>query len=209
MIRPIRGMRTLLSLPLLMLLHGTAASALTFSITASATGVGVGAMIDVTVSASGLGAFAAPSLGSFDVDVGYDPAVFAFDPGSIAFGSGLGAVQCASPAPGCEVLVGSSTAPGVVDVGASSLILGSLDATQPASFTLATFRLVAIAEGSSLLTFDQLVAADTTLPIPSPFASISTSTVTLQATPEPSWWMLLVPAGWLAALRRVRGDEAA
>ncbi len=104
----------------------------------------LGDSVDVDLVISGLGAFAPPSLGVFDLDIMFDPAILSFQ--SAVFGdeldhSGLGSIT--------QVL------PGVMNINMFELSLDNaadLDALQPGSFKLATLTLDAVAVGTSSLT---------------------------------------------------------
>ncbi len=60
------------------LLVGQASGALTVSFEPSSQTVGLGSSVDVAIRMSGLGNLMAPSLGTFDLDIAYDPAIVSF-----------------------------------------------------------------------------------------------------------------------------------
>lgn len=109
---------------------GTASAA---TMTLSATG---GASIAVTVGVTGIEALAEPSLGAYDLDLGFDDSVLSFT--GIQFGSFLGG-------PGLS-FESVAVAGGVVDFAEVSLIFpnGALQALQPDAFVLATIFFDAI-----------------------------------------------------------------
>lgn len=128
----------------------SAAQAATLSVLPSATTVSAGESVDVAVVVSGLGDGAAPSLGAYDLVLGYDGLLLGFDTGS--FGdpdlgnqldlSGLGSFQLLND--------GMS---GVRAVELSFDAEADLDALQADSFTLFTLTFVADGgAGTSALT---------------------------------------------------------
>ncbi len=87
--------------------------------------------LSVDVVISGLGDLASPSAGSFDLTVAWDDTLFTFN--SLTFGSELGDLTMA------EAIEGTSPLPGSVQAFEVSLLpAATLNANQPASFTLAT-----------------------------------------------------------------------
>ena len=124
-----------------MSLLGSPASGQTIEVVPSAATAFVGGTISVDVVASGLGANMSPSIGAFDIDVGFDPAILA--PAGVSFGSFLGVV-------GTDALSSSSNSIGNVNVTETSLLAAaSLNTLQPASFTLVTLTFNVIAKGTS------------------------------------------------------------
>ena len=122
----------------------------TLEVVASEPMVQPGEMVDISVVISGLGNFALPSLGTFDMMLTYDPAVFALDAGSTAVALFLGDEVVG------EALVTITPSAGVIEVVELSLLaVPDLTALQPASFTLfsSTFTAVGFGEG----TFDLAV----------------------------------------------------
>ncbi len=118
--------------------HSVAAAIITLtpaSLTASP-----GSPVTLDVSISGLGG---NTLGAFDLDVGFDPAILS--PTTVVFGPFLG-----DPAL-LEALTSFSFAtPGVVDFAQVSFLPpADLAALQPASFSLATLSFNAIAAGTT------------------------------------------------------------
>ena len=118
--------------------------AATLEVTASETTVPPGGSVEIAVSISGLGDMAPPSLGTFDLSLVFDPAVFALDPMSTVVGDLLGDEGAA------EVLVTVTPGPGDLEVVALSLLTpAELIALQPGSFELfrASFTPISIGEG--------------------------------------------------------------
>ena len=119
------------------------ASAITIELNPSSQSVSVGSTTTVDLVISGLGDGSAPSLGTFDLDVGFDPAVLDFS--GATFGNqldlfGFGDLQFVTP--------------GVGTVNLFELSLESitdLDTLQTGSFVLATLSFDALASGSSAL----------------------------------------------------------
>lgn len=133
------GLSTLASAP---------SAAITLSFNPVAQDVAVGSFTDVALVISGLADGAAPSLSTFDVDVGFDPAILAFS--STVFGDpmlgdqldlfGLGSITVATA--------------GVASVNLFELSLDTasdLDTLQTSSFTLVTLTFDILSVGKSNL----------------------------------------------------------
>ena len=152
----------------------------------------VGGSFDVEIQLSGLGAGAAPSVKSFDLDVTFDPSVVSFL--SITFATELGD-------PDTETIYGGSLAGvGVVDLFQVSLLAPLvLDGLQGSTVLLATLHFSADVFGTSDLDFSQTLVGDGAgAPLaPSPVSS------SLEVIPEPST-ALLVACGLLAIAGRRR-----
>ena len=122
----------------------TPARAIVIGFDPAAQTVAPGSMVDVALTISDLGDFAPPSLGIFDMDVAFDPAIL--DPAIVVFGTeldlfGLGSIQ--------DVV---SVGPGVLNLFELSVDLpADLDALQAGAFTLATLTFDALAVGASPL----------------------------------------------------------
>lgn len=119
------------------------ASAITIEVSPSSQSVDVGSPTTVELVISGLGDGTAPSLGTFDLDVGFDSSILSFT--GATFGNqldlfGLGSLQ--------DVIAGVGT----VNLFELSLDLADdLDTLQAGSFLLATLSFDALASGSSTL----------------------------------------------------------
>ena len=119
------------------------ASATTINFSPSSQSVNVGTTTTVDLVISGLGGGAAPSLGTFDLDIGFDSSILSFS--SATFGNqldlfGLGDIN--------------SVTPGVGTINLFELSLESaadLDSLQAGAFTLATLSFTALSNGSSPL----------------------------------------------------------
>ena len=136
----------------------------------------VGASFGIDVVVSGLGDGAAPSLGSYDIDLSFDPALLAF--GNVSFGAFLGGPDLS--------LVSVVSASGLVDFAEVSLVPPDLiDTLQPGSFSLATVTFTAIAAGVSAVDFGAVLAGDSVgrrLPI----GTLSPAQVVVSPVPEPA-----------------------
>ncbi len=107
-----------------------------------------GDTVEVRLAVSGLGDHSAPSLGTFDVDVGFDPTVLGFV--SATFGDpslgdqldlfGLGSITAITPGAGTVNLV-------EVSLDTSD----DLNTLQAGAFVLATLTFEAVGQGSSTL----------------------------------------------------------
>ena len=94
--------------------------------------------VSLNLVVSGLGN--PPSVGSFDITVGFDPALLT--PVSVDFGSSLGNIGA------LEALTDFQFSPGMVDLAEVSLLLnGQLDVLQSSSIMLAAINFQAITSG--------------------------------------------------------------
>ena len=143
-------------------------------------GVPVGNPVDVDLTISGLGDFASPSLGAFDLDISFNPALLAFS--NVIYGDqldilGLGSVQI--------------TTPGVVNVNLLELSLdlpSDLDTLQAGSFTMATLTFDTLAVGTSSLDITINALSDA---FGDPlFADVQSGSIS--PVPEPATILLLV-----------------
>ena len=170
------------------------ASAITLGFNPTSQSINMGTTTTVELIISGLGAGGAPSLGVFDIDVGYDPAVLGFN--SATFGNkldlyGLGDMQFVTPGAGTvnlyEVSFDSTT---------------DLESLQADSFILATLEFDALSAGNSLLTLSVNALGDAfgdELQADQVDTGSITSTRNVEAVPEPSS-LPLVGIGLLALL---------
>lgn len=119
------------------------ASAITIEFNPSSQSVSGGSTTTVDLVISGLGDGAAPSLGTFDLDVGFDPSILSFS--GATFGDqldlfGLGDLQFVTPGVGTVNLFELSFD-----------FVDDLDTLQMDSFLLATLSFDTLAGGSSAL----------------------------------------------------------
>jgi hypothetical protein len=145
----VRKSRLLIALGFSTALGSSSVAAIDIKVNPSAQDVDLGHQVNVTLVISGLTDLAPPALGSFDLDVLFDPAILSF--GSASYGD---------PALGDQLdptgLAGvvTSTTPGVGSVNLFGLSLEdaiSLNALQAGQFTLGTLIFNAIGAGSSPL----------------------------------------------------------
>lgn len=183
--------RTLLAAAL-GLLAAFPAQAITLSVQPANTAAQVGDSFSVDLLISGLDAGVAPSLASFDLDLGFDAALLAFQ--SASFGTGL------------DVLGLGSVSGTTLSAGALNLFEISLDSAtdlndlQGDSFVLASVTFQALAAGLSNLSLNvnALADADANALV----ASVQDGAVTLAAVPEPATLGLLLPGLWLLSRGR-------
>gem|GEM_PF-885356 len=134
------------------LLHTAAAVAVSLDFVPSSQEVQVGQPVSVDIFISGLGEGIPPSVGAFDLDVSFDPAILS--PTGVAFGPFLGI-------PFVDALVDANFPPGVIDLAEVSLLPSAdLDLLQPAAFPLATLFFDTLALGTSPLIFSQVIVDD-------------------------------------------------
>jgi hypothetical protein len=159
------------------------AGATTLAVNPASQMVSVGNSVTSSVTISGLGGHVPPSLGTYDLNVSFDPTILSFT--NVTFGdpllgdeldpSGLGDVQ--------------TTTPGIGTVEIFELSLDSaslLNSSQPSAFTLFQISFDAIAEGTSSLSITINALGDengNSLPATIQNGSVEVSTSTV---PEPS-----------------------
>ncbi len=131
------------------------ALAITLDLVPTTPAVIAGDSLDVAVVIAGTVAAGAPSIGAFDLDVDYDPAILM--PTNVVFGPFLG-----DPDPfAFETFTNLLFLPGVVDLAEVSLRSpADLDALQPDSFILAILSFSALASGNAVLSFSQTELSD-------------------------------------------------
>jgi hypothetical protein len=101
-------------------------------------------MVNFDLSASGHTPGLPPSVGAFDLDIGFNPALLT--PTDITFGTFLGNPDL------LEALVASTISTGQVNIAEVSLLPPApLDTMQPASFPLATLTFRALANSTATL----------------------------------------------------------
>jgi hypothetical protein len=187
-------MKTLLSFTILIVValsqgSRTSVLAVTLEFLPASQMIGLGQSATVDVIISGLAAVGPPSVGVFDLDVTFNPAILSST--GVRFGDLLG-----KPVLG-EALTTSSSARGVIDLAAVSLLSPEeLNALQPARFSLASLDFSSLREGTSPLSFSQALMADA-------FGGILETTasggIVNVAAPEPSSFFL-VASGLVAAI---------
>src|SRR5262249_7665852 len=121
----------------------------TITVFPSAPTVSLGNQVNVSLFISGLGSFAAPSVGTFDLLVSFDPTILSLH--SVNFGDPTLGDQLDPTGLGNTI---SFSTPGFGTVGLFDLSLASasdLNNLQPASFILGTVIFVTIGTGTSSL----------------------------------------------------------
>lgn len=159
--------------------------------------VHAGSPFSIDVVVSGLSAAGAPSLGAFEFELVFDPALVSF--ASAAFGPHLGT-------PGFDALADVMILADRVNVAEVSFIPGIvLDGVQPGSFPVVTLNFLAISLGHSPLTL-HTVTLDDPDGLKLPF---ETQSAGVQVVPEPGSLHLLAVGGLLLTIwRRPRGTPA-
>lgn len=157
------------------------ANAIDLSVTPSATNVQVGDTFSVDLVVSGLGDLTAPSLGAYDVDLGFDAGVLSFV--SVGFGAGLdvnglGSDQAATAGTGTVNLY---------ELSYDSA--DDLDDLQPGSFSLATLTFQVLAVGTSALDLNVNAFADSN---GDEFLTVTLGNGSVTAVPEPANALLML-----------------
>lgn len=110
----------------------------------------LGSQIDIPVTISGLGNHTAPSLGTFDLNISFDPVILKFS--SVSFGDPILGNQLDLDASGDNPTFDGLVSPGVLNLFDLSLDdPNTLNALQAPEFTLATLTFDAIGLGTSFL----------------------------------------------------------
>jgi len=156
--------------------------------------VGVGDSVAIQIAISGLGAQgSAPSVGAFEVAVGYDPSLLGFEGAS--FGSLLG-----DPSNLAETITDVNATASLADLAEVSLLSpAALDALQPDGFVLATLTFQSLALGASSLDLANVVVSDA---FGKPLAIASLSGAEVSAVPEPAAFLGLA-VGLLVVRKRL------
>ena len=161
--------------------------AVTLSYEPSAQSISLGDPASIDLNISGLGDFAAPSLGAFLVEVTFDDSVLAFN--SVTYGPFLG-----DPLDPLETDIMTTAAPGMVSLDEFSFLFDfELDALQPDSFTLASLSFTGDNVGVSNLGFGLIDLSDAVgSTIVDPLLEPGSIRVSPAQAPEPSILFLLV-----------------
>ena len=189
-----------LFLTLGLLSASTAAQAITLSFDPASSEVSVGSSVSVNLVVSDLADSAAPSLGTYDLDVLFDPARFSL--AGVAFGDPVLGDQLdlfdAGSLSGYD-----DSVPGTLNVFEISFDLpADLDDLQAGSFTLFTLTFDALAEGTSSLDIESLILGDA---LGDPLTSaVVPGSITATALPEPAAATLVALGSLLLVLGRLR-----
>lgn len=196
----------MLSLGAALLIASPASRAVTIDFVPAAQSVSPGGTAQVDIVVGGLGDGVAPSLGSFDIDVGFDAGVLSL--ASVALGGDLG-----DPASILETDAGSGLlGAGLLDVFVISFLFDfELDALQSDRVVLATMVFDAIGVGVSPLSLPQVILGDALgAPLALAGAAGSGSIAVRQASvPEPGALALLGAAFGMLLVRVPRGRRGA
>ena len=166
--------------------------------------VTVGGSAEVGIKISGLGDLIAPSLGTYDITIAFNPAVLAFN--SVVYGDPILGDQLDLFSLGSL----TGTTPGVGSVNLFELSFDTVDDLnnlQAADFILATLSYDAIGVGISPLTFSAVLLGDANgdaLTATTSNGSVTVESAVTALVPEPSTMVLVALGLWLLAWNRAR-----
>ena len=165
---------------LLLVLQGSA-YAIAIEVAPSTQDVSLGTTANVEINISGLGDGTAPSVGSFDLDLVFDPGILSFN--NITFGDQLDILGSGS------ITGVDSSVLGVVSALEVSLdSISDLNNLQLPSFTLATISFNTLAAGTSALSLSLTALSDASgNPLS---ATLQNGTINVTTVPEPATWLL-------------------
>lgn len=176
-------------------------NAATIHLSPSSANVVVGAVATVDLTVSGLGDGSAPSLGTFDLDIEFDPSVLSFS--GATFGNQLDLFSFGSFQ---SITIGT----GSTNLFELSFDLSEdLDALQLGSFLLATLSFDAISSGDSGMNVIVNAISDSVgAPLESSIVLGQFSVQDVSAVPEPASWALFgLGLLGVVALARTRGTR--
>jgi hypothetical protein len=162
--------------------------------------VSVGSPVNIEIGISGLGN--PPSLGVFDLNLGFDPTILSFN--NVAFGDPILGIDELDPTGAGNTLNFSNPGSGTVEIFDLSLDdSATLSSLQPSNFTLATLTFNTVGTGTSSLDLiiNSLGDADGN-PLSADLQNGSIAVSAVSAAPEPN--LTLVLLGLIACLVSVR-----
>src|SRR5262245_41292611 len=131
----------------LVLATAPAANAFTLTLAPSTQSVANGGTVSIDAVISGLGAGAAPSLGTYDLNLSFDASLLSFS--GLTFGTGLDVLGLGPGEQDAQL-----TAPGLLNVFENSFdTVADLNQFQPDSFVLFTLTFQATASGTATLSW--------------------------------------------------------
>ena len=189
----------LLTIAMTMAFFINTAHAVTVSFDPAVSMVNSGGSVDVDLTIADLGAFAAPSLGAFNLEITYDNSIISFD--SVIYSDFLGTA-------GVDSDFFTTLGAGVVGLDNLSFLSDiDLNALQGASFPLATLTFSGDSLGTSGLVITPLdfaTAAGTDI-TSSILVNSGSIQVISSAVPEPATYLLMLSAFAVFAVRRKHG----
>lgn len=203
MIRRIQYTKRLATLAILIAASGGASAGISLSLTPRTQTITAGSLVTMDLRIDGLGSGVAPSLGTYDLDVTFNPSILSFI--SATFGDGVLGNQLDLSGLGNVSALTPST--GVVNLFELSLdTAGDLNTLQADAFVLASLSFSGLSGGTSPLGLSVNVLGDADgAPLA---ASLSTGSVVVTpstAIPEPATYALMLAGFALTGTARKRG----
>ncbi len=188
-----------------LLAHPSVVRGISFSLDPADQSVELGTPVSINVRISGLGSGSAPSLGAFDFNLGFDPAVLAFT--SISFGDPvlgdqLGPLLGSITGSSVDAVTGS-----VNQFGVSLDLPSDLNALQADTFVLTSLTFSSVGVGATPLIISDLVLGDAEgAPLSAQIINGSARVTKTVVVPEVGSTAVLMIAGFAAisAMRRGR-----
>lgn len=191
-----------LLLSLIILLSPNSVFAITISFNPVSSTVDLGAPAGAALIISGLGDAGAPSLGTFDLDISFNPTILSLS--EVTFGDPLLGDQL--DLFGSGSLTATTLGSGTVNLFELSFdFADDLNTLQADSFTLATLTFNTLGHGTSTLTLSSNALGDA---FGDPlFATLNNGDITVAPVPEPGTMILLGSgiAGFILGRKKLKG----
>lgn len=166
------------------------ASAASLIITPTLSTVALGDQVQVDITVEGLGDGASPSIGSYDIDILYDPASLSLASSVIGTSGSVFSSELDTFIGGSAKIIDTSVV-GMVGLFEEALDFFSLETQQPAAFTLATLVFDTLALGTSIVdaSVNSVITADGVTAL-----GLQVSSATVTVVPLPGALPLMLSA---------------